>query len=131
MQQGFGCDPSVASCSRAERADQPSLAQPLDHRLQLTPLRRPVDLFGKWGGSALRGLASLRWGGVRGGGRLRRRCVLPDELRDARVALGLGPLQGDAAVVVEQLGVGLGSQKGLHARLVPSGSGRHQGGAAS
>ena len=42
------------------------------------------------------------------GGRLRRRCVLPDE----------------------QLGVSLGSQQRLHARLLPCRSGRHQGGAA-
>ena len=39
-----------------------------------------------------------------------------------------GPVQGRAAVVVEQLGVGPGSQQGPHARLVPLGP--HQGGLA-
>ena len=34
------------------------------------------------------------------------------------------------AVTVNQFGVGLGSQQGLHARLVPLVSGRHQAGAA-
>eukprot|EP00964_Phaeocystis_antarctica_P007906 scaffold4254_cov60-Phaeocystis_antarctica.AAC.2 len=37
---------------------------------------------------------------------------------------------GGAAVLVEQLGVGLGSQQGLHARLSPVESGRHQGGSS-
>eukprot|EP00964_Phaeocystis_antarctica_P110436 scaffold74795_cov63-Phaeocystis_antarctica.AAC.2 len=57
-------------------------------------------------------------------------CVLPEELRDGRVALHLSPVQGGAAVDVEQLGVGLGSQQGLHTRLLPSGSSPHQGGVA-
>ena len=62
---------------------------------------------------------------------LRRRGVLPDELCDGRVAVALGQLQGGAAVLdVDQLGVGLGSQQGLHARLVPFGSSCHQGGEA-
>ena len=56
--------------------------------------------------------------------------MLPEELRDGRVALVLGVLQGGVAVFVEQLGVGLGSQQRLHARLVPFASGIHQGGAA-
>ena len=47
VQQGFGCGPNVLSFGRAERVDPPSLAQPLDHLLQLAPLRRQVDLFGK------------------------------------------------------------------------------------
>ena len=66
---------------------------------------------------------------LHGGGRLRRRGVLPDELRGGRVALGLGTLQGGKAAFEEQLGVGLGSQQRLHARLVPAESGPHQGGA--
>eukprot|EP00964_Phaeocystis_antarctica_P038556 scaffold22058_cov73-Phaeocystis_antarctica.AAC.1 len=53
-------------------------------------------------------------------------CVLPEELRDGRVALHLSPVQGGTAFDVEQLGAGLGSQQGLHARLVPSGSGPHK-----
>ena len=48
-----------------------------------------------------------------------RRGVLPEELRDRRVAFSLGVLQGSVAVFVEQLGVGLCSQQGLQARLVP------------
>jgi hypothetical protein len=56
--------------------------------------------------------------------------VLPEESRDGRVAVTLGPSQGGAAVLVEQLGVGPGSQQGLHARLVPLASGQHQGGVA-
>eukprot|EP00964_Phaeocystis_antarctica_P022397 scaffold12431_cov58-Phaeocystis_antarctica.AAC.4 len=62
---------TAAACSRvevvgrpssvrsADRVGLPSLAQPLDHLLQLAPLRRPVDLFGKWGGRAHRCSASL------------------------------------------------------------------------
>eukprot|EP00964_Phaeocystis_antarctica_P157694 scaffold128002_cov57-Phaeocystis_antarctica.AAC.1 len=47
------------------------------------------------------------------------------------MALGLGPLQCGAAITsVEQLGVGLGSQQGLHARLLPFASGHNQGGLA-
>ena len=53
--------------------------------------------------------------------------MLSDEGCDGRVALVFGPLQGDLAVVVEQLGVGLGSQQGLHAHLSSLASGRHQG----
>ena len=64
------------------------------------------------------------------GGRLRRRGVLPDELRDGRVALVLGPLQSGVAAFGGQLGVGLGAQQGLHARLVRLASGIHQGGVA-
>eukprot|EP00964_Phaeocystis_antarctica_P114414 scaffold78380_cov61-Phaeocystis_antarctica.AAC.5 len=120
---------AAAPCSRvAQCVDRPFLVKPLDHLRQLASLCRLVDLEGKRGIRAHHGLASVRWGGRRGGGRLRRRCVLPDELRDGRVALVLSPLQGGAALFVEQLGVGLGSQQGLHARLVPSASGHHQGG---
>jgi hypothetical protein len=54
--------------------------------------------------------------------------LLSEELRDGRLALGLGPRQGGAAILVEQLGVGPGSQQGPHARLVPLGP--HQGGLA-
>ena len=62
---------AAAACSRVEVVGRPSsvrsadrvglssLAQPLDHLLQLAPLRRPVDLFGKWGGRAHRCSASL------------------------------------------------------------------------
>ena len=46
-QQGVGCGLTVASSSRAERVDQPALAQPLDHLLQLALCRRMLDLFGK------------------------------------------------------------------------------------
>ena len=56
--------------------------------------------------------------------------MLPDELCGGRLALSLGVPQGGEAFVVEQLGVGLGSQQGLHARLLTSAGGRHQGGAA-
>ena len=56
--------------------------------------------------------------------------MLPEESRGGRVAFDLGHLQGGVAVLVEQLGVGTGSQQGLHARLVPSHSGQYQGGAA-
>ena len=45
--------------------------------------------------------------------------MLPEELRDGRVVIHLSPVQGGVAVVVEQLGAGLGSQQGLHARLLP------------
>eukprot|EP00964_Phaeocystis_antarctica_P120502 scaffold84248_cov61-Phaeocystis_antarctica.AAC.2 len=114
VQQGGGCrGPAVSSWNRAERVDRPSLAQPLDHRLQLASPGRHV-----------------RWGGSRGGGRLRQRCVLPDELRGGHVALAFGPLAGGAAAVIEQLGVGLGSQQGLHTRLIPFARGYHQSGAA-
>eukprot|EP00964_Phaeocystis_antarctica_P010844 scaffold5965_cov69-Phaeocystis_antarctica.AAC.3 len=57
-------------------------------------------------------------------------CVLPDECCDSRVAFSLGPLQGGAATFVEQLGVGLGSQQGLHACLLPCSRSHHQGGVA-
>ena len=56
--------------------------------------------------------------------------MLPDELRGGRVDLTLGPLQGCVALAFEQLRVGLGSQQGLHARLVPLVSGQHQSGDA-
>ena len=118
------------SCGRAERVDLPSLAQPLDHLLQLASLCRLVDFRGQGGGSAALRLHSVRWGGRRGGGRLWRRGVLPDELRGGCVAVDLGALQSGVAFVVEQLGVGLGAQQGLHARLLPFVSGSHQGGAA-
>eukprot|EP00964_Phaeocystis_antarctica_P151158 scaffold118718_cov66-Phaeocystis_antarctica.AAC.2 len=59
MQQGFGYDLTVASCSRAQRVGLPPLAQPLHHLLQLAPLRRPVDLDGNWGGRAHRCSGSL------------------------------------------------------------------------
>ena len=58
------------------------------------------------------------------------RGVVLDEHRDCRVALGLGVLQGGVAVIVEQLGVSLGSQQRVSACLVPSESGQHQGGGA-
>ena len=56
--------------------------------------------------------------------------MLPDESYGGRVAVGLGVLQGVAAFVVEQLGVGLGLQQRLRARHVPFASGCHQGGDA-
>eukprot|EP00964_Phaeocystis_antarctica_P110435 scaffold74795_cov63-Phaeocystis_antarctica.AAC.1 len=55
-------------------------------------------------------------------GRMRRCCVLPDELRGGRLARGLGPPQGGAAVPVAQLGACLTLQQHLYARLLPSGS---------
>ena len=130
-QQGYSCGLAVRGCSRAEGVDCPSLAQPLDHLLQLAATSGLGNLDGQrdrighehW-------LASVRRGGRRGGGRLRWRCVLPDELRDGRVELHLSPLQGGVTVLVDQLSVGLGTQQRLHARLVPSVSGHHQGGGA-
>eukprot|EP00964_Phaeocystis_antarctica_P019301 scaffold10665_cov67-Phaeocystis_antarctica.AAC.4 len=132
VQQGCGCGLAIFSWSRAERVDRPSLAQPVGHLLQLASPGRVVDLEMQRGGRrAHRGLAIVRWGGRRGGGRLRwRRCVLPDEPRGGRLALGSGVMQGGVAVAVEQLGVGLGSQQRLHARLLPLLSGHHQGGEA-
>ena len=59
---------------------------------------------GQRGGRAHRGLASVRWGGRRVVGRLRRRCMLPDEACGGIVPLGLSPLQGGVAAVIEQLG---------------------------
>ena len=48
------------------------------------------------------------------------------------VAHDLSPMQGIAAIVVQQLlGDGLGSQQRLHARLVPAASGSHQSGDAA
>eukprot|EP00964_Phaeocystis_antarctica_P008038 scaffold4323_cov57-Phaeocystis_antarctica.AAC.3 len=94
-------------------------AAPRRPKAALASLGRVVDLDGQQGERALPGLGSVRWGGRRGSGRLLRRCVLPKELRGGRVALALGVPQGGAAIGVEQLGVGLGSQQGLHARLVP------------
>eukprot|EP00964_Phaeocystis_antarctica_P026356 scaffold14843_cov70-Phaeocystis_antarctica.AAC.2 len=131
VQKGEGCGLTVNSFTRAERVDRPSLAQPLDHLLQLASPGRLEDLDGQRGGSAHRGLASVRWGGRRGCGRLWQRCVLSDERRHGCVACVLGPPQGGVAVAVEQLGVRLTLQQGLHARLVPFSSGRHQGGAAA
>ena len=59
-------------------------------------------------------------------------CVLPEERRGGRVAHDLSPMQGIAAIVVQQLlGDGLGSQQRLHARLVPAASGSHQSGDAA
>eukprot|EP00964_Phaeocystis_antarctica_P150737 scaffold118225_cov60-Phaeocystis_antarctica.AAC.3 len=129
MQQGYGCRPTVVSWNRADRVDRASLAQPLDHLLQLALLGRLKDLAGQQGGRrAHRDLTSVRWGGRRGkNGKMWRRCVLPDELRDGFVALTLGPPQGVAAVGGAQLGVGPGSQQGLHARLLPFASGHYQG----
>eukprot|EP00964_Phaeocystis_antarctica_P010163 scaffold5570_cov69-Phaeocystis_antarctica.AAC.2 len=121
---------SVFRWSSAERVDQPSLAQPLGHLLQLASLGRRVNLEGQRGGRAHCGLTSVRRGGRRGSGRLWRRGKLPDELRGGRVALVLGVLQGGVAGAVEQLGVGLGSQQRLHARLLPFGSSIYQGGMA-
>jgi hypothetical protein len=93
MQQAYGCGPAVCSSNRAERVNPHPLAQPLDHRPQLASLSRLEDLEGQRGSRAHCGLASVRWGGRHGGGRLRRRCVPPDELCDGGVALGLS-LQG-------------------------------------
>mmetsp|Transcript_6470 Transcript_6470/g.15990 ORF Transcript_6470/g.15990 Transcript_6470/m.15990 type:complete len:200 (-) Transcript_6470:285-884(-) len=57
--------------------------------------------------------------------------MLQDELRYLRLALGLSPLQGGVlGFKVEQLGVGPGSQQGLHARHVPLGRGQHECGVA-
>jgi hypothetical protein len=66
----------------------------------------------------------------RSSGLRRRGGVLLEELRGGRTAVVFGVLEGGAAVVVEQLGVGLGTDQGLHARLVPMVSGSHQGGFA-
>eukprot|EP00964_Phaeocystis_antarctica_P102920 scaffold68228_cov68-Phaeocystis_antarctica.AAC.3 len=100
----------AAVCSRlAERVDRPSLAQPAGHLPQLASPGRLVDLNGQRGGRAHCGLASVRRGGRRGGGRLWRRYVLPGELRSGRLALDLGPLRCGAAVLaVNQLGGGPG-----------------------
>eukprot|EP00964_Phaeocystis_antarctica_P134526 scaffold98808_cov69-Phaeocystis_antarctica.AAC.14 len=131
VQQAVGCGGLTNYIwKRAKRVDQSSLANPLGHLLQLASRGRVVELEGQRGGSAHRGLTSIRWGGRRGGGRLRWRCELPDEIRDGRVALGFGLLQDGVAVFVEQLGVGLGSQQGLHARLVPCANRPHQDGDA-
>jgi len=69
VQQGGGCEPTVSSDVRAERVDQPSLAHPLDHLLQLASMDRPADLRWKRGGSAHRrswslgaaGATDFRW----------------------------------------------------------------------
>eukprot|EP00964_Phaeocystis_antarctica_P008044 scaffold4324_cov57-Phaeocystis_antarctica.AAC.5 len=103
VQQTEGHGPPVFRCSRVERVDRPSLAQPLDHPRQLALPCRVEDLDGQRGGRAHPGL-SVRWGGRLGGGRLWRRCVLPGELRSGRLALDLGPLRCGAAVYVDQLG---------------------------
>eukprot|EP00964_Phaeocystis_antarctica_P004695 scaffold2548_cov66-Phaeocystis_antarctica.AAC.2 len=128
--QGHDYGLTVNNWSRTERVDRPALTQPLGHLQQLASGSRVEDLDGQRGGRALRRLASVWWGGRRGGGRLRRRGVLPDEVHDGGVALMLGVLQRGEAVFVEQLGVGLGPQQGLHARLLPFDSGRNQGSAA-
>eukprot|EP00964_Phaeocystis_antarctica_P045401 scaffold26128_cov71-Phaeocystis_antarctica.AAC.1 len=118
---------AAAVCSRVEVEGRP--LSPAGHLPQLASLGRVIDLEGQRG-RAHRGLTSVWWGGTRGGGRLWGRCVLPDKLRDGRVACGLGPLQGGIADVVEQFSVGLCSQQGLHARLLPVLNGSYQGGAA-
>eukprot|EP00964_Phaeocystis_antarctica_P077162 scaffold47815_cov67-Phaeocystis_antarctica.AAC.1 len=53
----------------------------------------------------------------------------PSERHDACCRMSFA-VAGSEAVFVEQLGVGLGSQQGLHARLLPSGSSLNQGGLA-
>eukprot|EP00964_Phaeocystis_antarctica_P138324 scaffold103006_cov66-Phaeocystis_antarctica.AAC.7 len=60
VQQGYGSGLTVVSWSRADRVDRPSLAQPLDHLLQLALLGRLEDLEGQRGGRVHRGLASVR-----------------------------------------------------------------------
>ena len=58
------------SISREERADQPPLAQPLEHLLQLSLLRRTADLFRNRSGRAHRCWGTLRTaaGSTRGSG---------------------------------------------------------------
>eukprot|EP00964_Phaeocystis_antarctica_P044829 scaffold25775_cov70-Phaeocystis_antarctica.AAC.1 len=103
VQQSCTYGVTVVSWNRAARVDRPSLAQPLGHLLQLASLGRLVDLEGQRGGRTHRGLVRVRWGGRRGGGRLRRRCVLPDELNGGSVALSLGVLPGGMAAFGAQL----------------------------
>eukprot|EP00964_Phaeocystis_antarctica_P091884 scaffold58983_cov66-Phaeocystis_antarctica.AAC.1 len=74
VKQADGCGLTVTCWNRAERVGPPSLAQPLDHLLQLASRHQLVNLEGQRGGRARRGLVSVRWGSRRGGGRLRRRC---------------------------------------------------------
>eukprot|EP00964_Phaeocystis_antarctica_P098286 scaffold64326_cov59-Phaeocystis_antarctica.AAC.7 len=93
VQQGNGTGCMIGShgshcCKRAQRVDLTSLVQPLDHLLQLASPGCREYFFGQRGKRAPRGLASVRWGG-----KLRWRCMLPKELRDGRLAVGLGPLQ--------------------------------------
>ena len=66
------------------------------------------------------GLASGRWGGRRGGGRLRRHCVLPDELRGGRLALDLSSLRCGATADIDQLGGGPDEEQGVHASQHPA-----------
>eukprot|EP00964_Phaeocystis_antarctica_P049136 scaffold28460_cov64-Phaeocystis_antarctica.AAC.4 len=47
VQQAIGNGLTTLSCSRAERVDRPSLAQPLDHLLQLASPGRLEDLDGQ------------------------------------------------------------------------------------
>ena len=51
--------------------------------------------------------------------------MLPDELRDGRVAISLGVLQSGAAFDIEQFCVGIDLQQGLHACFLPVGGGNH------
>eukprot|EP00964_Phaeocystis_antarctica_P072205 scaffold44129_cov61-Phaeocystis_antarctica.AAC.4 len=108
VQQADGCGLSVTSWNTAECVDRPSFAQPADHLLQLALLGCKEDLGRQQGGRAHRGLASFRWGGSRDGGRLWRRCLLPDALRGGWLALNRVPLRCGAAVHVDQLSGGPG-----------------------
>eukprot|EP00964_Phaeocystis_antarctica_P038557 scaffold22058_cov73-Phaeocystis_antarctica.AAC.2 len=114
----------AATCSRPLAAVLPSgpLVQPLDHLLQLASPSRIEETRRQRGGRAPHGLASVRWGGRRGGGRLRRRCVLPEELCCGRLALDLGPLQSCA--LVQLVGVGPDQQQSVHAPQHPGSSSR-------
>eukprot|EP00964_Phaeocystis_antarctica_P002591 scaffold1357_cov36-Phaeocystis_antarctica.AAC.1 len=113
---------AAASRWRAAAASRSSLA------FCVVPLQ--LDFLERRGGRAHRGLASLQCGGRRGRGRLWRRCVLPDKLRGGRMALEISQQQGRATLLGAQLGVGLGSQQGLRARLLPPVSGPYQGSVA-
>eukprot|EP00964_Phaeocystis_antarctica_P160815 scaffold132691_cov63-Phaeocystis_antarctica.AAC.1 len=143
--QQDGCGGEVAGiCRSHERGDaeagrqvdaRASLQQHPHHLMvtELASLGRHVDLDGKrvrHGLPITQQLRMVRWGGKRGAGILRRRCVLPDELCGGCLTLGLGPLQGGLTLFGPQLGVGLGSQQGRHVHLVPLASGLHQGGVA-
>ena len=57
---------------------------------------------------------------MRGGGRLRRRCVVPDELRGGRLALDLSSLRCGAAAHVDQPGGGPDEKQGVHASQHPA-----------
>eukprot|EP00964_Phaeocystis_antarctica_P045402 scaffold26128_cov71-Phaeocystis_antarctica.AAC.2 len=108
---------AAAVCNRDAVVTRPSAVGTGQSASTLALPSRLVDLVGQRSGRprALRELASV---------------VLPDELRDGRVALQLSMLQGGVAASVEQLGVGLGSQQHLHDYRLPSVSSQHQGGAA-